>query len=222
MTSSIYAALKEDILTGKLKPGSKLRLQDMKKKYDIGNSPLREALNRLTANGIVLQEENRGFRVSTASLEELQDIVNTRCLLEEVALRQSIINNDEAYYERIILITYRLSRAAKDLDNSCCSADKKKLHLEFHQTILSGCGSSILTKFCLSLYEHTQRYRNLAINQKCREGHRESDHQAICDAILERDADKAIELLRSHYQTTQDFIIKNQLAKPGLANFKTT
>lgn len=188
-----------------------MRLRDLKKKYEIGTSPLREALNRLTAIGIVSQEKNRGFRVSTASLEELQDIVDTRCLLEEVALRQSINNNDHDYYERIVLINYRLAQFAKNQNNSCCVADREKLHLEFHQTILSGCRSSILVKFCLSLYEHTQRYRNLAINQKCREDHQECDHQAICDAILDRDADRAIELLRSHYQTTKDFIVKNQL-----------
>ena len=210
IASSVYSVLKEDILTGKLKPGSRLRLQELNKKYNVGNSPLREALNRLTANGMVSQEENKGFRVSTASLDELKDIVNTRCLLEEVALRQSIKNGDEAYYERIVLLAYRLSKLTRNPDINTCISGKNDLHLEFHQAILSGCGSSILVGYCLSLYEQTQRYCNLAIDQKCREDHDEKDHQAICDAILDRDADKAIELLRSHYQITKDIIIKSE------------
>lgn len=209
IASSVYAVLKEDIITGKLKPGSKLRLQTLNEKYNVGNSPLREALNRLTANNMVSQQENKGFRVSVATLDELKDIVRTRCMLEEVALRQSIENNDESYYERIVLIAYRLSRMAQDSGSNCCASGQQDLHLEFHQAILSGCGSKLLIKYCLSLYEQTQRYCNLAIDQKCREDHEEKDHQAICDAIVDRDADKAIALLRSHYQVTKDTIIKS-------------
>ena len=53
--SSVYDRLKDDILTGQLKPGVKLRLKDLIEKYDTGNSPLREALNRLSANGMVVR-----------------------------------------------------------------------------------------------------------------------------------------------------------------------
>ena len=209
MASSIYSVLKDDIITGKLKPGSKLRLQALNKKYNIGNSPLREALNRLTANGLVSQQENKGFTVSSASIDELRDIVNTRCSLEEIALRQSIENNDEAYYEKIVLLDYRISRVVKDASASCCITDAQNLNLEFHQTILSGCGSKLLMKYCLFLYEQTQRYSNLAINQLCQEDHEEIEHKAICEAILDRDADKAVELLRSHYQATKEIVIKS-------------
>ena len=62
----------------------------MKKQYDVGNSPLREALNRLSENGMVVREENKGFRVAPASEEELKELIRTRCWLEEIALRESI------------------------------------------------------------------------------------------------------------------------------------
>ena len=209
IASSVYDVLKKDIITGRLKAGSKLRLQALKQQYKVGNSPLREALNRLSANGLVSQQENRGFRVSSASLDELKDIVRTRCLLEEIALRQSIQNNHEAYYEKIVLIAYRISRITRKPNTTHYISDKQDLHLKFHQAILSGCDSKLLIKYCLSLYEQTQRYCNLAIDQKCRGDHEEKDHQAICDAILDRDADKAIMLLRSHYQITENIIISS-------------
>ena len=79
--SSIYYELKQDILSGRLKPGSKLRLNSLKDDYNIGSSPLREALNRLTANGMVCQLENKGFRVSPISIDELDDIVKTLSLI---------------------------------------------------------------------------------------------------------------------------------------------
>ena len=207
--SSIYYELKQDILSGRLKPGSKLRLNSLKDDYNIGSSPLREALNRLTANGMVCQLENKGFRVSPISIDELDDIVKTRCMLEEVALRQSINKNDDAYYERIILLTFRLSRAERDYKINTCSSLRDDLHKDFHQAILSGCESKLLIKYCLSLYEQTLRYSNLIINEKCRQDQEEKDHQAICDAILNRNADEAIQLLRSHYQITKDLIIKS-------------
>ncbi len=77
--SSVYDRLQTDILTGKLKPGVKLRLKDLIEQYDTGNSPLREALNRLSANGMVVREENRGFRVPPASTKELMELTRTRC-----------------------------------------------------------------------------------------------------------------------------------------------
>ena len=209
IASTVYGVLKSDILSGKLKQGSKLLLQVLREKYNAGNSPLREALNRLVANEMVSREENKGFRVSTASISELEDIVNTRCMLEEIALRKSIERNDETYYEKIVLLAYRLSRVTKEAHSATCNLDKQNMHFEFHHAILSGCGSELLIKYCLSLYEQTQRYCNLAIDQICRNDHEEKDHRAICEAILDRNADKAIALLRSHYQITKNTIIKS-------------
>ena len=61
LASMVYHKLLEDILKGHLEPGRKLRLQALKDQYDVGNSPLREALNRLSANGMVVREENKGL-----------------------------------------------------------------------------------------------------------------------------------------------------------------
>ena len=118
LASSVYNALKVDILAGKLKPGHKLRLQTLKTDYKVGNSPLREALNRLSAHGMVVREENKGFRVSSASAAELEELIRTRCWLEEIALRESIKNSDDAYDERIVLAVHRLSRISINEDGS--------------------------------------------------------------------------------------------------------
>jgi len=112
--STVYDRLQADILTGNLKPGLKLRLKDLIEKYDTGNSPLREALNRLSANGMVVREENRGFRVPTASNSELAELTRTRCWLEEIALRESITNGDIAWEERIVLAFHWLARTAQN------------------------------------------------------------------------------------------------------------
>ena len=207
LASSVYHELLEDILEGKLKPGHKLRLQALKDDYKVGNSPLREALNRLSANGMVVREENKGFRVSPASIEELQELVTTRCWLEEIAVRESIKNADDAYDERIVLAFHRLSKITPNDDGSWDSPEQENRHREFHQALLSAGSSNILLGYCAELHEQTLRYRKLAAVVKYREGAEGSEQKAIHDAVLERDADKAVELLKAHFQMTADIVI---------------
>ena len=162
--STVYDRLQKDILTGKLKPGHKLRLKDLIEQYDTGNSPLREALNRLSANGMVVREENRGFRVPPASRDELMEITRTRCWLEEIALRESIKNGDSEWEERIVLAFHWLARAARSTDETAktTSPEWEEHHREFHLALISACNSSILIDFCAELHQRSFRYRNLA------------------------------------------------------------
>jgi DNA-binding GntR family transcriptional regulator len=92
LASSVYDRLRYDILSGALPPDEKLRTEALRDRYGVGNSPLREALNRLSADGLVTREDQKGFRVATVSRADLEELVKTRCWLEEIALRQSIEN----------------------------------------------------------------------------------------------------------------------------------
>lgn len=209
LASSVYQQLLEDILAGKLKPGHKLRLQSLKNDYQVGNSPLREALNRLSANGMVVREENKGFRVSPASVDELQELIKTRCWLEGIALRESIKNGNEEYDERIVVAVHRLSRISPNEDGSYSSPEQEQRHREFHYAILSACDSKILLEYCAQLHERTLRYRNLSPVVEYREGNESKEHKAILEAVLERDADTAVRLLTSHYEVTAEIVINS-------------
>ncbi|MBT5558430.1 MAG: GntR family transcriptional regulator [Proteobacteria bacterium] len=209
LASSVYHALLDDILAGKLIPGHKLRLQALKNDYNVGNSPLREALNRLSANGMVVREENKGFRVSPASISELQELIRTRCWLEEIALRESIRNANDQYDERIVLAYHRVSKLALSNGSSYSSPEQENKHREFHQSLISACNSKILLKYCEQLHEQTLRYRNLAAVVQYREGHEGDEHRAIRDAVLERKADIAVDLLTSHYKITAEIVISS-------------
>lgn len=207
LASTVYQRLRDDILNSQLKPGHKLRLQALTKNYQVGNSPLREALNRLLSNGMVVREENRGFRVSPATVSELKDLIRTRCWLEEIALRESIKNATDEYDENIVLAFHRLSRVKPSKNCSYASEEQEKRHFEFHQALLTACDSNILLGYCAQLHEQTLRYRNLSEVVEYREGHENIEHKEIQDAVLDRDADKAVELLRSHYNITADIVI---------------
>jgi DNA-binding GntR family transcriptional regulator len=209
--SSVYDRLQTDILTGKLKPGHKLRLKDLIEQYDTGNSPLREALNRLSANGMVVREENRGFRVPPASNDELMEVTRTRCWLEEIALRESIANGDSEWEERIVLAFHWLARAARSSEESSksTSPEWEEHHREFHLALISACNSSILIGFCAELHQRSFRYRNLAEVVEYRDRHELEEHEELQRAVLSRDADKSVDLLMKHYTVTSEILVES-------------
>jgi len=207
--SSVYDRLQADILTGQLQPGRKLRLKELIEKYETGNSPLREALNRLSANGMVVREENRGFRVSPAHTKELIELTRTVCWLEEIALRESIAKGDTAWEERIVLAFHWLKRAAQSNNNAtkATSPEWEEHHKEFHLALISACDSSILIDFCAQLHKRSFRYRNLAEVVEYRDRHELEEHDELQQAALNRDADLAVELLKKHYTVTSEILL---------------
>ena len=207
--STVYDRLRSDILTGKLQPGLKLRLKDLIEVYDTGNSPLREALNRLSANGMVVREENRGFRVPSASNKELAEITRTRCWLEEIALRESITNGDAQWEERIVLSYHWLASAARSTEEAAkyTSPEWEEHHREFHLALISACDSEILLGFCSELHQRSFRYRNLAEVVEYRDRHELEEHRELQDAVLNRDAEKSVDLLKKHYTITAEILL---------------
>ena len=208
--STVYDRLHFDILTGALKPGTKLRVKDLIEKYNTGNSPLREALNRLSANGMVTREENRGFRVPGASADELLELTRTRCWVEEIALRESIANGGSEWEERIVLAYHWLSRAATSIDGvNTTSPEWEEHHKEFHQALISACNSRVLIDFCGKLNARLFRYRSLFEVVEYRDRHELAEHDELQQAALSRNADLAVVLLHKHYNATCDILISS-------------
>ena len=209
LASIAYQRLLDDIVGGQLQPGTKLRLNSLTERYNVGNSPLREALNRLSANGMVQREENRGFRVSPASAERLLELIRTRCWLEEVALRESIRRGDTIWEEGVLLAFHRLSKKDRLFEEQFIQFDGtwEDLHRAFHLSLLSACSSKILLGFCAQLHEQALRYRNLSSMKSYRERHELDEHRAIRDAVMDRNADKAVKLLRAHYKITGEIVL---------------
>jgi DNA-binding GntR family transcriptional regulator len=209
LASSVYEQLRTDILKGRLEPGSKLRLQYLSKQYKVGNSPLREALNRLSSNGLVTREENKGFRVSTASVTELEELIRTRCMLEQTALHESIKHGDAEWEERVVIAFHRLNRlegAAGETEQHR-TPEWESAHRDYHIALLSACGSNILLDFCRQLHEQTLRYRSLAEVVEYRDIHECSEHRKIQEAVLDRDTERAVSMLHAHYSVTLEIIL---------------
>lgn len=203
-----YDLLRRDILHGELFPGEKLYIDRLSDKYEIGTVPLREALNRLSSEGLVQHKSHRGFSVAPISMSELEELVKTRIWLETLALRESIGNGDEEWEDALVVSCHRLARTQRLLPPESgpeISDEWEARHKEFHILLIDRCGSSWLLGFCSGLMDQAVRYRNLSMNSNPSQLRREgaaAEHQAILDAALARDADHACKLLTEHYRTT--------------------
>jgi DNA-binding GntR family transcriptional regulator len=110
LASSIEERLRRDLISAAFMPGEKLAIDVLRERYGTGASPVREALNRLSAEGWVLLSDQRGFRVPSVSVDQLEELTRARCLLNEITLREAIARADGENDEAIVVALHRLSR----------------------------------------------------------------------------------------------------------------
>lgn len=210
LSEQAYDRIKGDILNGALFPEERLQIDAISERYGIGAVPVREALNRLSSEGLVARRSQRGFCVAPISISELEELVKTRIWLETLALRESMGNADEAWEEALIISYHRLARTQRRLPEEAgreISEEWEERHKAFHLLMIDRCGSSWLLDFCSTLMDQAVRYRNLSMNSNPSKQRREgaaAEHKAILDAVLEQDVDRACALLEEHYRITLD------------------
>jgi DNA-binding GntR family transcriptional regulator len=217
LATSIYGRLRRDILRGVFRPGERLRIEGLCAGYGIGATPLREALNRLSAEELVLREEQRGFRVAPVSLSDLAELAKTMRWICELGLRQSIAQGDALWEEAIVLSAHRLARVPREGAEgySSFNPEWEERHRHLHLTLISACGSRWLIDFYARLMERNERYRYLAFADASAYRDTGDEHGAIVEAVLARDAERAVAAANRHIHLTEAAVAG--AAEPSLA-----
>jgi DNA-binding GntR family transcriptional regulator len=216
-----YAAIRKDVLGGRLAPGERLKLAELQSRYGLGISPLREALMRLAAEGLLIAEGQRGFAVAAVSLEELRDLAATRQRLETAALRDAIAKGDEEWEAGVVASFHRLSRTPLPADASQFEAAHlwEQRHRAFHHALVAACGSPWTLRLIGQLVDQTERYRRarlLAARPRTSLARDvDAEHRAILEAVLARNAGEAARLLAAHLARTADLVAALWTGKPG-------
>ncbi len=206
LVEGAYHQLRKDIIEGKLRPGEKLRVEHLKTHYDVGAGTLREALQLLMTDALVVAQGQRGFNVAPISLSDFEDITRTRVLIECEALRQSIARGGDEWEAAVLGSFHRLSRAeerlAEDVETS--RAEWEVRNKAFHETLISACPSRWIQHFQQLLYRQSERYRRISLynNQIPRDVH--AEHAKLCEAAVGRDAERACAVLTEHIIRTLD------------------
>lgn len=208
LVSDAYHVLRRDILTSVLKPDQKLGIDGLRNRYSIGSGPLREALSRLVAEGLVLQKERRGFYVPAVSRDDLHRLTESRCHMYDLTLSLSIQHGDAQWEERIVLAFHRMSRLPRFDADQESSLRWEAAHREFHLALIAGCPYPLLIEFTETLSDYADRYRSLIASAPRYRRDAAEEHAAIKDATLARDIPRAIRLLSDHIRETAKSVVK--------------
>jgi DNA-binding GntR family transcriptional regulator len=209
-----YRRIRVDIITGRLPPGQKLKLEQLRRDYAASVSTLRETLNRLVSEKLVLAEGQRGFEVMPISAANLREIAALRQLLEGHALRQSFAQGDVEWEARVIAAHHKLAQ----MEASMAAGERantdlwKRYDWQFHQALVSACGSQVLMHAHAAVFERYLRYQMIALSY--RGAIAAAEHLAMKEAALVRDADAACALLDRHIAGG----VEHALATGAIAN----
>lgn len=226
LTASALSRMRSDIIACRLMPNERLRFEALRERYGMGVSPLREALMRLEAEGLVQLEQNKGFRVSEVSHENLLDLMQARIEIESIALRWSLEKGGVEWEADLLGAFHRLSRQTKiDPSNpETINEAWSREHAAFHAALVAASGSQTLTSIRERLFEQAERYVSLSIMSNAPLRDDVGEHKQLMRAALNRDVDKTIELNRLHISRTSDKVAAslaaNRVTDNGMAALK--
>ncbi len=220
----VMLEIKSDIVTCRLMPGDRLRIEVLRDRYEIGASPIREALMRLEAEGLVDLEQNKGFRVASASVDSLMDLSRSRSEIEEIALRWSIEKGGVDWEVQLLGAMHRLSKQTKENpeDPTSLNVEWISRHKEFHLALISACGSPTIYGILENLYDLGQRYVGLSILSDAKQRDDQGEHEAIMQAALDRNADLCVELSRKHVAATTERVAASIPDTPAWSSEENT
>lgn len=202
MASRLARQLREEIVAGAFEPGCKINLAQARDRLGVSLSPLREALARLVAEGLVEFEDNRGYRVAPVSLDNLAEVTHLRAELECLALRDAIGRGHIAWEGDVVRALHRLGRIERDPALPESLTRWEEAHREFHLTLISGCGMPLLLQTCRVLLNLNDRYRRVFLRAAGGDRDVKTEHREIAERAVARDLEAACKALRRHIERT--------------------
>jgi GntR family transcriptional regulator, carbon starvation induced regulator len=208
ISDDAYRRIRADIIFGKLQPAHKLRLETLREDYGVSVSTLREILSRLSSEGLVLAEGRRGFEVAAVSAEDLKGLAGLRLLLECHAMEQSFARGDMEWEGRVVSARHKLAATERVISSK--KADHhlwKRYDGEFHQALISNCGSRVLMEAHAAVFDKYFRYLILVLSYRGDVVPRQ--HQQLLDCALKRDAVRAKTVLTAHINECVEHALAN-------------
>lgn len=198
-----YGLLRQGILAGDYPPGIVLNQAQLADAIGISTTPLREALRRLGAEGLVELSSHRDARVSALTATEAKELLEMRNALDPLAIEQACRRRDQDDIRRIVAAHERLEEASRN-----AAGMDVRTHRDFHTVLYRTCHNSLLISTLDSLWDKAERYRSLGLRSaatsatelEAKKRRKSDEHADLVDCVLRGDADRAGELMRRHIQ----------------------
>ncbi|MES2187789.1 MAG: FCD domain-containing protein [Pseudomonadota bacterium] len=210
----VFQNLRSQIVRGTLLPGAKLNIALLAEAIGVSAGAVREGLAMLEAEALVVSEPLKGYRVSPISARDLTDLVNARIDIEKLCIAESIRQGDLVWEGGVVAAFHRLSRVGERdaADDQFLSGGWTDVHADFHRALVAGCRNTWLLRMHEMLYMQSERYRQLSVPVAHTPRDVGAEHQALVNAVLNRDVAAAQALVASHMQRTATIL----LTAPGL------
>lgn len=213
--SQLLSRLRSKIVTGQLAPGERLVVSSLADTIGAGQTPVREALMRLASEGFVTLEDQRGFTVAPVSRKELEDLTQSRLMVDCQVFQLAIDHGDDAWEGEIVSSYHRLQKQNRFTDDgTAIHPEWEQRHTAFHRALMAGCPNGVLLQVHAMLHERADRYRHLAVRYLNVPRNDMAEHEAIMNAALKRDGVKAQELLRQHISRTSSIVLEKLSLEP--------
>jgi len=198
ISGQIFEALKSDVLLGRVAPNKRLHAEALREKYDVSLSPVREALQRLVATGLVVASERRGFRVAGLTRADLADLGRTRRHIERTAVAEAMRLGDDDWEADVARAIHALSKVTRVSEGKLAYGPEwEARHRQFHLAMVTGCGSPRLIQIWSGLFDQGIRYRRIAQMLDLYHGDTPSEHIELSELVISRDQ-RALDRIDSH------------------------
>jgi DNA-binding GntR family transcriptional regulator len=206
-----YQRIRADIVSGRLPPGERLTLDRMRDAYEASVGTLRENLNRLSSEGLIVAEGARGFQVTPVSAANLREVAAMRCLLEGHALRESFEAGDMEWEGGVVAAHHKLAAMEQRMKAGERSHAQawKRYDREFHRALIAACGSQVLLETHAVIYDRYLRYQMVAAVY--RGDVAAGEHRRLLDCALKRDWKAAQATLDKHVHDCVRHMIDKRL-----------
>ena len=210
LAEKAFISLHEAILTGMLRPGERIPIEDLAGALEMSPMPVREAVRRLDALGLVENVPHKGARITELSIGDLSQIYEARLALETLAIARAAESFDD---EDEAAARHALSAMRNEPDGS---VGAWRAHSEFHLSLYRSARSAWLSRLIQPLWESSERYR-LAMSPATKASRRIKLHEALLRACVEHDAALAARELYNHLVATANALAASLGSEPLFA-----
>lgn len=192
----VYTIIKQKILEGIYKPGTRVLENKTSQELNISKSPIREALKELSGEGLVEILPNKGVFVKKLTQKDILEILDFRMLIEKYSIRQVIKQAPDYHLNELKLLYEKMKKVHNDNNQN----EYAKVDAKFHDTIYKLSGNSLIYKMASNVFYLFQPFRVLSLNSEKRYNESLIEHKKIIDGIFSRDFPKAWAIAKRHLE----------------------
>ena len=219
LTQAVYERVRADVISCRLRTGEKILIGELCKTHAVSLGAVREALSRLTSEGLVIAEPQRGFRAAPISEADLRQLTEARIHVECLCLRRAVEVGDVAWEARLVAAFHALSRTPeREADTGDISEAWAQAHALYHAALVEACDNAWFLRMRAGLYTQAERYRRLSATVDRGDRDLGAEHRAIMDAALARDADGVVQTMRRHLAATTVILLDSGIVRSASAS----